>query len=304
MTIFVQVPSSTKNYSDLYDWVLPDLPMCPTNVALNAIRDSVIELCEKTLLYRQELQQILVVGPTTDTTTQAQAANDTTITVTDGTNFSDGDTITIALGGDSEGTSWRGKVLGTPVSNVVTLDGPLHDVVDSGATVTKLEYLYPLTLPSDTAIAKGLRAWLNDSLIEPISQDDLDNEFNNTEFGWVGVNWRTDVDLPTRWYLPDDGTVGLLLAPSAGGNLRIEAALKPTRVSTSFPSWIYERHLDTIVHGAKARLMMIPKKPFTDLELGRYHYNKFEEGVANARVGVATGNTRAPLRTHTVYGLK
>ena len=304
MTIFVQVPSTTNLYTDMYDWVMPDLPMCPTNIALNAIRDSVIELCERTLLWRDELQQILVVGPTSDTTTAAQVAGDTQVTVTDGTNFSDGDTITIALDGDSEGTSWRGHVLGTPVNNIVTLDGQLNDIVASGATVTKFNYLYPLVLPSDAAIAKGLTAWLNDSTIEPISPDDLETEFNNTEFGWVGANWRTDVNLPTRWYLPDDTTVGLLLAPSAGGNLRINVALKPTRASTTFPSWIYEKYLEIIAHGAKARLMFVPKKPYTDIELARYHQAKFDEGIANARITVATGNTRAPLRTHTVFSLR
>jgi hypothetical protein len=304
MTIFVQIPSTTNLYADLYDWVLPDLPMCPTNIALNAIRDSVIELCERTLLWRDELQQILVVGPTSDTTTDAHVAGDTFVTVTDGTNFSDEDTITIALSGDSEGTSWRGHVLGTPVNNVVTLDGQLPDTVDSGATVTKLEYLYPVTLPADTALAKALGAWLNDSPIEPISPDDLDTEFNNTEFGWVGVNWRTDVNVPTRWYMPDDNTVGLLLAPSAGGSLRINAALKPTRTSTTFPSWIYEKYLEVIASGAKARLMSIPKKPYTDLDLARYHRRIFDDGIANAKSTVATGNTRAPLRTHTCFSLR
>ena len=38
---------SFSKYTTLYDEVLPDVPGVPQNVALNAIRNSVIELCDK-----------------------------------------------------------------------------------------------------------------------------------------------------------------------------------------------------------------------------------------------------------------
>lgn len=317
MTIFVQVPQATNLYTDLYNWVVPALPLVPLPIVQNAIRDAVIELCEKALLWRQELSGIQVLGPTSDTTTDAHVAGDTFITVTNGAQFKDGDYITISLGSNPApgggGTSntdiqlgvvWSGRVFGTPVNNVITLDGPLTDVVVIGATVLRRTYLYPISVPTGTAIVKGLNAWLNNNPIDPISQDDLDNEFNNTGFGWVGVNWRTDVNLPSRWYMPDDTTVGLLLAPNAGGNLRLNVALKPTHASTTFPSWLYERYLETIAHGAKAKLMSIPKKPYSDLAMAAIHAQSFNDGIAIAKVRMARGNTRAPIRNHTVFGLR
>lgn len=304
MTIVVQVSSTATSSlysSDILNWVCPDVPMAPLPLVNNAIRDSVIELCERALIWRQELQQILVLAPTATTTTAAAAAQATALVLSDTTGFTDGSTITVDL---SDGTRWRGHQSGSPSGSTVTLDGPLNLDVLSGAAVTKLVYLYPLTLPTGTACAKGLAAWLNDAPIDPISPDDVDNEFNNTSFGWVGVNWRTDVNLPTRWYIDNETTVSLLMPPSTAGNLRILAALKPTRASTTFPTWIYERYIETIAHGAKAKIMMVPKKPYTDLKLGAYHSEMFSGLVGEARVRAARGNTRGPLRTHTVFGLR
>lgn len=301
MTV-VSVSSPSILYTDLYNWVMPDFHMPPpTTMVTNAIRDAVIELCEKTLMWRQELQQILVLGPVSTTTSAASASGATTLTLADTTKFVDGVTLTVVL---SDGTKWRGHQSGAPAGSVITLDGALNLDVLSGAAVTLLTYLYSITLPSGSMMAKGISAWINDAPIDPISQDDLDNEFNNTSFGWVGTNWRTDVNLPTRFYFPDDNTVGLLLAPNTNGNMRILAALKPTRASTSFPQWIYEREVETIAHGAKWRILRTPKKPYTDLQLAAYHREEFYGGLATARVRVARAATRGPLRSHTVYGLR
>lgn len=290
------------SYSDLYDFVVPDMLNTPLTVVYHAIRQAVIDLCERTQCYRQELQQILVMGPVATTTSAAAAILATSIEVADITSFNDGDTITVEL---EDGTKWRGHVSGTPIGSTINLDGQLPVAVESGAGVVKLVYLYTMTMPTGTAFSKGLNAWLNDNWLEPISADDLNNEFNNAQFGWVGVNWRTDVNLPTRWYIQNDDTVALLLPPQSGNSaLRIEAALKPTISSTTFPTWMLERYSETIAHGAKARMMLSPKKPYSDAKLGAYHQQQFFLGIADARTRAARGATRAALRTHTVYGLR
>lgn len=313
MTIVVQVASTatTSGYSpDILNWVCPDVPMAPLPLVTNAIRDSVIELCERALIWRQELQQITVLPPTSTTTTAAAIQYDITVSIADCTRFFVGDTITVALADTDDvgaGTRWRGHVSAVSATSgpgVLTLDGQLPDAVEIGAAVIKLVDQYPLTLPTGTALAKGLKAWLNDNPIDPISPDDLDNEFNNTSFGWVGVNWRTDVNLPSRWFTSDDNRAFLELAPATAGNLRILAALKPTRASTSFPDWIYERYIETIAHGAKARIMTVPKKPYSDPVTGAWNREQFNLLVGEARIRTARGSTRAPLRTHSVYGLR
>lgn len=291
----------TTAYTSVLDWVMPDLPMAPVPVVTNAIRDAVIELCQRGLVYKQELQQINVLAPTSTTTSAAASSGATSIVVASITDFADLDTITVDL---TDGTKWRGHVSGTPAGSTITLDGALNQDVDSGATVTKLVYLYPVTYPTGYTLAKGLQAWLNDNVIDPISPDDLDTEFNNSEFGWVGQNWRTDLSLPTRWYFQDDNTVGLALAPAAEGVLRINAALKPTRASTTFPTVLFERYVETIAHGAKAKIMLVPHKPYSDVKTGAWHMDMFNGGIGEARIIAARGATRAPLRSHSVFALR
>lgn len=304
MTIIVQVSSTatSKSFnSAFYDWVCPDVPMAPIPLVTNAIRDSAIELCERGLIWQQELQQVRVYGDVSTTTTATSATGDTSVTVDDITDFNDKDTITVDL---TDGTKWRGLVSGTPSGSTINLDGALNEDVDSGAAVTKLSYLYPIVTPSQTVMAKILKAWLNDSPLDPISPDDLDTEWNNTEFAWVGANWRTDLNLPTRFYMENETTVGLVLAPDSDGNLRLKAALKPTRDATTLPTWMYERYVETIAHGAKMRIMLIPKKPYSDATMGAYHRDMFNAEVSAARIRTARGNTRAALRTHTMHGLR
>lgn len=286
----------TTAYTSFYDYVIPDVPGAQTPVVLQAIREACIELFERSLIYRQELQEILVLGTTATTTTVAATEGDTAVVVDSITGFSANDTITVGL---SNNTRWRGHVSGSPAGSTITLDGQLNEDVDIGAAVTKLVYLYPITLPTGYAMVKGLEAWLNDKPIDPISPDDLDAELST----WLR-NWRTDCGEPTRWYMPDDATVGLLFSSSAEGNLRINAALKPTHASTGIPDIIFERYVQTIAHGAKARLMLSPEKPYTNLKLGAFHEDQFNGAIGEAKIRAARGNTRASLRTRTVFGLR
>ena len=94
------------------------------------------------------------------------------------------------------------------------------------------------------------------------------------------------------------------MPPDAGGNLRIEVALKPTRASTTFPAQVYERSIETIAHGAKARIMIVPRKPYTDLKLAAWHSRQFDDGISGEMISSARGVTRAPLRSHSVFGLR
>ncbi len=155
MTIVVQVSSTatSNTYSpDILNWVCPDVPMAPLPLVTNAIRDSVIELCERALIWRQELQQILVLAPTATTTTAAAAAQATTLALSDTTGFTDGSTITVAL---SDGTRWRGHQTGDPSGGVITLDGALNLDVLSGADLGQFKRWYSQAGTPEGAVSEA-----------------------------------------------------------------------------------------------------------------------------------------------------
>lgn len=84
---------------------------------------------------------------------------------------------------------------------------------------------------------------------------------------------------------------------SAIGALAMDVALVPSRTSTGIDSAITDRYLDGLVSGAKARLMQIPKKPWSDANLASYHKGEFNSAVDSATIDVARGFGRAPIRT-------
>jgi len=64
--------------------------------------------------------------------------------------------------------------------------------------------------------------------------------------------------------------------------MQITALLVPSFNCTSIPTWIFERYAEGFIAGAKARLMLSPNKPYTNLELAQVNEVKYNEYLTNA----------------------
>ncbi|HWQ39177.1 MAG TPA: hypothetical protein VNM24_11325 [Burkholderiales bacterium] len=53
---------TTKAWTAWYDEVLPDVPGCPQAVAKNAIRNAAIDFCERSLIWRADMEPISAVA--------------------------------------------------------------------------------------------------------------------------------------------------------------------------------------------------------------------------------------------------
>lgn len=89
----------------------------------------------------------------------------------------------------------------------------------------------------------------------------------------------------------------LVPTPDVSGTLTLEVILKPTPVSDGVDDLIYEEYREAVVHGALARLMLSPKKPYTDPVLANYHMQLFQIQTACAGMREAKNHNRAPLET-------
>ena len=109
-------------------------------------------------------------------------------------------------------------------------------------------------------------------------------------------DWRIQTGTPQ--YLMG-GATALTLAPEpdADGTLTLLVALKPTPGATEIDDLIYNEFSDVVVHGALARLMLSPKKPYTDSQLAAYHQHQFQIKTAAAGTRIDRNYTRSPLRT-------
>jgi len=119
---------------------------------------------------------------------------------------------------------------------------------------------------------------------------------------WLDANepgWRSVTGAPRYFTQVDTEQVILAQVPasSSAGGLTATLALQPSQNSTGFPKWIANQYLYALADGAIARLMLIPGKPWTDLNTGADKRSRFEAAMANARNTAVAGLGRAPTRT-------
>jgi len=109
-------------------------------------------------------------------------------------------------------------------------------------------------------------------------------------------NWRDQTGIP-EYVLGGPTAVTLVPTPNLNGTLKLIAVLKPTPVAEGIDDDIFNEYREAIVHGAKSRLMLSPKKPYTDASLGTYHNQQFAIKTASAGNRADRNYTREPLRT-------
>lgn len=148
---------------------------------------------------------------------------------------------------------------------------------------------YEFQVPPETVVAKLMSIWHNGVLLTPKSHDGLADMYSG---------WLTEEGTPRYVTQFNEREFRPVPMPdiTLGNAFSLIVALKPTRDSTGIDTTIYEEHLDTLACGAKARLMEVPGKPWTNVTLSQYHRGKFEAGVLSAMNRVAMGYGRASLR--------
>jgi len=110
--------------------------------------------------------------------------------------------------------------------------------------------------------------------------------------------WRTVAARPKYFTQVDTEQVILAALPDANitAGLTLTLALQPSQAATSFPKWIFNQYLYVLAEGALAKLMMMPNKPWTDIQNGADRRTKFEAGIANARASAVSALGSAPQR--------
>jgi hypothetical protein len=201
--------------------VLPDVPGVPEAAAILAIRNTAIDFCIKTRIWRETLAAVNVVA--------AQA-----------------------------------------------------------------NYVCAPATPN-TSIVTVLYGWLSDQPLNgPMSDDDLDMR---------GFQWRTQTsDTPDSFTLPDPGTMRLIGIPTANiaAALVARVALKPTQTATDASDFLFNDWHEEIGHGAKARLMAIPNKEWSNPNAVLYHVNQYKSALTRGRTKALKGNSDMSLMANPV----
>lgn len=146
--------------------------------------------------------------------------------------------------------------------------------------------IYPFVPPAEAVV----------HAITYASFDDKEIHAHTTESDMRIWNWRNQTGVP-QYVLGGPTTLMLVPKPDANGTLKLIVALKPANDATGIDDDIFNEFREAIVHGAKSSLMLSPKKPYTDSQLGTYHSQQFTSKTGAAGIRSDRNFTRAPLQT-------
>jgi len=88
-------------------------------------------------------------------------------------------------------------------------------------------------------------------------------------------------------------TVTLYPPPDTAYVAEVFALLKPTKVSLGGPDFLYNDWLEVIASGAKARLMAMAGRPWSNPKMVNIHRKAFVKGYVEARIRDAKGNVES-----------
>jgi ribosomal protein S2 len=86
------------------------------------------------------------------------------------------------------------------------------------------------------------------------------------------------------------------IAVTEANKLKVKAAVAPKRSSTTVDEEMFERFLEYIAHGARARLYNTPNQPYYDPKTAMQYTKLFNDDMAEVRTRVYKGLTRAAAR--------
>lgn len=146
------------------------------------------------------------------------------------------------------------------------------------------EYLF--APPLESVVHAVIHAGFNGRAVEPYaSQSDRQIE-----------QWRKRTGTPE--YIAGDATsLTLIPEPDSDGILTMAVVLKPSPTAAGIDDSMFNEYRAAIIHGALARLMLSPKKPYTNAQLAAYHRHQFTIETAAAGTRAARKFSRAPLKT-------
>lgn len=150
---------------------------------------------------------------------------------------------------------------------------------------------YQIPVPDGAALISVMGAWYDGRQLEPKGPDELARMFR-------GHDWRTMGGMPK--FFTQITPTEVLLCPVPTSDIPdivgMRVALAPTRDATSVDDSVYQRHLETIAKGARARLYATPGQPYYDMQMSMAYQKEFMSGIGEAKIQVNKGMTRTSNR--------
>jgi len=133
--------------------------------------------------------------------------------------------------------------------------------------------------PTGARIVAVKDVWASNRKLRPVTMPQL--------FELI-PNWQTAEGSEATYYnaSTDYRTIRIFPIPIDvnGNTLTMRVAYAPKMDATSIPDELAIKYWDALIGGAKARLMVIPGKAWTNSQMSAYNRNVFDGGVLKAKI--------------------
>lgn len=144
---------------------------------------------------------------------------------------------------------------------------------------------------SNYKVVEIMQAYYGDQLLIPKAQEELNQIYRTS-------NWEDLSGNPYYYFRTRSDEMRLVTKPilTEQNKLKVKAAIAPKRSSTVVTDELYERFLEQIAMGARARLYNTPNQPYYDPSAAGVYTKRFNDIMAEVRTRVYKGLTRAAAR--------
>jgi hypothetical protein len=159
-------------------------------------------------------------------------------------------------------------------------------------TGIKNQGLYDLDAnDSNYKVVEIMQAYYGDQLLIPKSQEELNQIYRTS-------NWEDLSGNPYYYFRTRAAEMRLVTKPilTESNKLKVKAAIAPKRSSVTVDDELFERFLEYVANGARARLYNTPNQPYYDPKTAMQYSKKFYDDMAEVRTRVYKGLTRASAR--------
>ncbi len=146
-----------------------------------------------------------------------------------------------------------------------------------------------------TEIVRVERVVLGGAKLDCLSLDEVGE--------WFGADWLTQTGTPKAVTATTALSIRLVPYPveALNSQLTTTVSLKPAETAAGIPDELYAKYREPIAAGAIARLLLLPDKPWTNMELSGVFAAKFSDAVTSARIGATRAFGRGRIVSHPVW---
>lgn len=146
--------------------------------------------------------------------------------------------------------------------------------------------IYDIEAPAQALIKNIVTMQIDGGTVHPSTTADLDRRSHG---------WRTNKGKPRRYVMNSMRTFMLTPIPNAEYTVTAFATLRPDATANELADILVDFQRQVIVDGALFKLLSMPKRQWTDLQMAAVHRRDFYRGVTQARIDANRQYTSAPM---------